>query len=221
MLRVLFFIFVSFLVYIPHTSIQDVAKPWKDHHRSRRDAQPPVNDSRNKLIMALTEHQHQYETAFYALALDKTFPNFAQLFHERSEQKYNVIKGLIRLFQLLGLETNLVNVQLSSSNGPLKLVAFDKRNQMNFIDYFSQVEYDECTTTFKYLKEVYEEKNSASEPLQMYLKKKVYPKQRLLCKQTSDLHVQLGRLQDSTINGSNIPFSFIYADSRAKYLLSE
>jgi phage antirepressor YoqD-like protein len=42
------------------------------------------------LIQWLTERQYQYEIAYYDLASNNVFPNFAKLLHERSEEKYVV-----------------------------------------------------------------------------------------------------------------------------------
>jgi hypothetical protein len=90
MLRILFFTSVCLLVYIPHTSIQDVSIPIENHHRSSRQAtiKTSKTDGIEHLIRLLTEQQYQYETAYYALTLNNVFPNFARSFHERSEQKY-------------------------------------------------------------------------------------------------------------------------------------
>ncbi len=91
MRQMLFYIFFCLFIYIPHTSIQDESIPIEthDHHQSRRATTITNNvEAIEYLLMTLTEQQYQYETAYYALALNNVFPNFAKLFHERSEQKY-------------------------------------------------------------------------------------------------------------------------------------
>ena len=89
MLRMLYFTIVCLVVYIPHTSIQDVSVPVESQHQLLRRETPAGNtDSIEHLILWLSELQYQYEIAYYALALNNVFPNFAKLFHERSEQKY-------------------------------------------------------------------------------------------------------------------------------------
>jgi hypothetical protein len=86
MLRILFFMSICLLISIPHTSMQDVED---DHHHLLRRAIKSNNiQSIENLLQWLTEQQYQYEIAYYALALNNVFPNFAKLFHERSEQKY-------------------------------------------------------------------------------------------------------------------------------------
>jgi len=89
MLRILFFVSVCLLISIPQTSIQDVSISIEDHHISRRSI---ITDDIQNFIQWLTEQQYQYETAYYALALNNIFQNFAKFFHERSEQKYVLIK---------------------------------------------------------------------------------------------------------------------------------
>ncbi len=89
MLRLLFFMSVCLLISIPQTSIQDVSTPIEDYHIS-------ITDDIESFIQWLTEQQYQYEIAYYALALNNIFPNFAKYFHERSEQKYVLIKSEIK-----------------------------------------------------------------------------------------------------------------------------
>lgn len=96
----LFFLSICLLIYIPHTSIQDESIPIEDqpHHLSRRAIKinSITNDIEN-LIQWLTEKQYQYETAYYILALNNVFQNFAKFFHERSEQKYFVFSSSLFL----------------------------------------------------------------------------------------------------------------------------
>lgn len=94
---------ICLLIYIPHTSIQDISIPIKDnddgdHHVSKRASVINNIQSIEKLIQWLTEQQYQYETAYYALALNNVFPNFAKLFHERSESKYEIKNNYVILF---------------------------------------------------------------------------------------------------------------------------
>lgn len=93
MLRMLFFVCFCLIVYIPHTSIQDdVSASIKNHQLPVQQSITTGNtDVIEHLILWLTEQQYQYETAYYALTLHNVFPNFAKLFHERSEQKYVLI----------------------------------------------------------------------------------------------------------------------------------
>jgi len=97
MLRILFFISVCLLTYIPHTSIQDVSILIEDHphYLSRREI--TANQNIENLIQWLTEKQYQYEIAYYALALNNVFSNFAKFFHERSEEKYDFILFFIKI----------------------------------------------------------------------------------------------------------------------------
>ncbi len=91
MLRMLFFMSICLLIYIPHTSIQDISIPIDDndhHHISKRAITANNIQPIERLIQWLTEQQYQYETAYYALTLNNIFPNFAKLFHERSESKF-------------------------------------------------------------------------------------------------------------------------------------
>src|SRR5689334_13466494 len=89
MLRTLFFICVCLLVYIPHTSIQNVSKSIENPQLPLgRPIAPNTTEAIEHLIRWLTEQQYQYEIAYYALTLNNVFPNFAKLFHEQSEQKY-------------------------------------------------------------------------------------------------------------------------------------
>jgi hypothetical protein len=88
----LYFILVCLIVYIPHTSIQDELIPKETlRHSSRRAITTVDTNSIESLIKWLTEKQYQYEAASYALTLKNVFPNFAKLFHERSEDKYVLI----------------------------------------------------------------------------------------------------------------------------------
>jgi hypothetical protein len=81
---------VCLVISIPQTSIQDVSiSIEEDHHISRRSI---ISDDIESFIQWLTEQQYQYETAYYALALNNIFQNFAKFFHERSEEKYVLIK---------------------------------------------------------------------------------------------------------------------------------
>jgi hypothetical protein len=81
---------ICLLIYIPHTSIQDISTPIDDgdHHVSKRAITNKDIQPIERLIQWLTEQQYQYETAYYALALNNVFPNFAKFFHERSESKF-------------------------------------------------------------------------------------------------------------------------------------
>lgn len=92
MLRILFFVSICLLISVPKTSIQDVSVPVDDHQHpqvSKRAAAASKNiHPMERLIQWLTEQQYQYETAYYALALNNVFPNFAKFFHERSESKF-------------------------------------------------------------------------------------------------------------------------------------
>jgi hypothetical protein len=55
----------------------------------------------------------------------------------------------------------------------------------------------------------------------MYLKEKVFMKQLLTCKITTDLYVQLDRFIERNSQDPGIPFSFMFMDSRAKIMLSK
>jgi hypothetical protein len=81
---------ICLLIYIPHTSIQDISIQIDDddHHVSKRAITNKDIQPIERLIQWLTEQQYQYETAYYALALNNVFPNFAKFFHERSESKF-------------------------------------------------------------------------------------------------------------------------------------
>ena len=95
MLRMLFFVSVCLLVHIPHTSIQDVSMQKENRRHLAQQSRVTNNvDSIENLIRWLTEQQYQYEIAHYSLVLNNIFPNFAKLFHERSEQKYHSIRHL-------------------------------------------------------------------------------------------------------------------------------
>ncbi|CAF1581947.1 unnamed protein product, partial [Adineta steineri] len=133
MFRMLFFIIVGVLVCIPHTSIQDVSVPTENQHQYVRRASA-VNkaDSIQTLIVTLSEQQYQYETAYYALTLNNVFPNFAKLFHERSEQKYHDVKGLIRLCQVLNFEINLQHISSVRADRTLRLLSPNHLNKTNF-----------------------------------------------------------------------------------------
>jgi hypothetical protein len=50
----------------------------------------------------------------------------------------------------------------------------------------------------------------------MYFKKKLYTKQMLTCKLTSDIYVQLDRFIQKNSNDNSIPFSLMFFDSLAK-----
>ena len=91
MLRILFFMWICLLISIPQTSIQDVSIPVDDHehhHVSKRATASRNIHPIERLIQWLTEQHYQYETAYYALALNNVLPNFAKFFHERSESKF-------------------------------------------------------------------------------------------------------------------------------------
>jgi hypothetical protein len=53
----------------------------------------------------------------------------------------------------------------------------------------------------------------------MYLKEKVYTKQSVTCKLTSDLFVQLDRFIDANSNDRSIPFSLMFFDSRVELMI--
>lgn len=225
------------LIYIPHTSIQDgsISVEDNDHHLSRRAA--PSNNNNiypiESLIQWLTERQYQYEIAYYALASNNVFPNFAKLFHERSEEKYVIeflrknhfvfsryddIKGLIRLCQILNLDINLQFISSSGVNRPLGLLSPEYINKTNFAQFFSDLKSDECDRSFTKFFKVYEQMINMSIPLQMYLKEKVFMKQILICKLTSDLYIQLHRFIETDSNDRSIPFSLMFFDSRAEFM---
>ena len=80
MFRILFVILVCLLVDVPRTSIQEVS------------VAPATSSTENTetiehFIRWLTEQQHRYQVASYALQLKNVFPRFAKFFHERSEEK--------------------------------------------------------------------------------------------------------------------------------------
>ena len=93
MLRMLFFMSIYLFISISHTSIQDVSIPINNPKHNILSKSKIISNNKNvhpieKYIQWLSEQQHQYETAYYGLALNNMFPNFAKLFHERSESKY-------------------------------------------------------------------------------------------------------------------------------------
>ncbi|CAF3919865.1 unnamed protein product [Rotaria sp. Silwood2] len=219
MLRMLFFICVCLLVYIPHTSIQDVSIPTKTHqYPLRRTVTPNNTEAIENLIRWLTEQQYQYEIAYYALRLNNVFPNFAKLFHERSEQKFSDVKGLIRLSQLLNLDVNLKFISSSSVNRPIRFLSPDRINKTNFVEFFSILKSQECETTFTQLSSVYRQAISMTASIQIYLKEKLLMRQILTCKLTSDLYVKLDRFIKPSSNDRSIPFSLMFVDSRAKLM---
>ncbi|CAF3494096.1 unnamed protein product [Rotaria sp. Silwood1] len=219
MLRTLFFICVCLFVYIPHTSIQDVSIPTENHQQSLRGTVTTNNtEAIENLIRWLTEQQYQYEIAYYALALNNVFPNFAKLFHERSEQKYDDIKGLIRLSQILNLDVNLKFISSSLVNRPIRFLSADRINRTNFVEFFSILKSQECETTFIQLSNVYRQALSMTASIQIYLKEKLIMKQILTCKLISDLYVQLDRFIERSSNDRSIPFPLMFVDSRAKLM---
>ncbi|CAF0974767.1 unnamed protein product [Rotaria sordida] len=222
MLRMLFFICVCLLVYIPHTSIQDVSIS-KDNVQPSLPRTTPSNTTETieQLIRWLTEQQYQYEIAYYALTLTNVFPNFAKIFHEQSEQKYNDIKSLIRLSQILNLDINLRFISSNLVNRPIRFLSPDRINKTNFIEFFSMLKSHECEITFTTLSNAYRQAINMTVPLQIYLKEKLFMKQILTCKLISDLYRQLDRFIKPSSNDRSIPFSLIYIDSRAKLMLSQ
>jgi len=80
---------------------------------------------------------------------------------------------------------------------------------------------NECETTFVKLTNMYGKIINTTIPLEMYLKEKLYTKQMLICKLTSDLYVQLDRFIQKNSNDHFIPFSLMFFDSPTKILLSE
>ena len=88
MLRALLLTIICVCVYIPHTSVQDELKPTvKKSIPSRPDVSIRETGPIESLIHILTRQQYQYEVASYALKLNNVLPNFANFFHERSEEK--------------------------------------------------------------------------------------------------------------------------------------
>ncbi|CAF0875264.1 unnamed protein product [Rotaria sp. Silwood1] len=208
MLRTLFFICVCLFVYIPHTSIQDVSIPTENHQQSLRGTVTTNNtEAIENLIRWLTEQQYQYEIAYYALALNNVFPNFAKLFHERSEQN-----------QILNLDVNLKFISSSLVNRPIRFLSADRINRTNFVEFFSILKSQECETTFIQLSNVYRQALSMTASIQIYLKEKLIMKQILTCKLISDLYVQLDRFIERSSNDRSIPFPLMFVDSRAKLM---
>lgn len=133
--------------------------------------------------------------------------------------RYNDIKGLIRLSQVLNVDINLQYIASSIVKQPINLLSPEKINKTNFAQYFSDIKTDECETGFTKLSNIYRQTINVSVPLQMYLEHKIYPKQMLTCKTTSDLYVQLDRVIQTIPNDRSIPFSLMFFDSRAKIML--
>lgn len=87
------------------------------------------------------------------------------------------------------------------------------------IDFFSNLTSYECNTTFTHLSNAYRYQINMAVSLKMYLREKLFMKQILTCKFTSDLNVQLDRFIETDSNDRSIPFSFIFADSVANLML--
>ncbi|CAF3405432.1 unnamed protein product [Rotaria socialis] len=221
MLRTLFFISACLIAYIPHTSIQDVSVSTRNYQNPvRRGITNNNTVAIEDLIRGLTEQQYQYEIAYYALTLTNVFPNFSKFFHEQSEQKYSDIKGLIHLCQVINLDINFKSISSNLVNRPLRLLSPDRINKTNFVEFFSHLKTSECDTTFTLLTTVYYQAMNMTVPLKIYLKEKLFTKQILTCKLTSDLYIQLARFIESNSNDRAIPFSFIFVDSQTKHMLS-
>jgi hypothetical protein len=75
---------------------------------------------------------------------------------------------------------------------------------------------NECETTIIKLTNICQKKVNTTIPLEMYFKKKLYTKQMLTCKLTSDIYIQLDRFIDKNSNDNSIPFSLMFFDSLAK-----
>ena len=224
MFRMLFFMSICLLLSIPQTSIQDESIPVNEYQRAKpsgRSRPTKTAHPMERFLQLLTEQQYKYETAYYALALKNVFPNFAKYFHEQSESKYEDVKGLIRLCQVLNFEINLQFIASSITYQPLKLLSIETMNQTNFAQFFSYLKTEECEGTLEKLCDVYEDSSNISAPLQMYLKEKFYPKQLERCKLTSDLFVQLDRFLDRKASDRSMPFSFIFFDSHAQVFIEK
>lgn len=135
--------------------------------------------------------------------------------------RYDDVKGLIRLSQILNFDVNLQFITSNVAYQPLKLLSVDTINQTNFAQYFSYLKTEECDRTFSKVWDVYEDMTNISTPIQMYLKEKFYPKQMWTCKLTSDLFVQLDRFLDLRTIDRSIPFSFIFFDSHAQLTIEK
>ncbi len=94
-------------------------------------------------------------------------------------------------------------------------------NKTNFAQFFSDLKSYECERTFAKLSDVYRDLTNMSVPLQMYFKEKVYTKQSVICKLTSDLFAQLDRFIDTNSNDHSIPFSLMFFDSRMELMISK
>ena len=237
----LYFLSICLLIYIPHTSIQDISVPIDEHHTLKRTLTTTNAQPIGKLLQWLTEQQYYYETAYYALALNNVFPNFAKLFHERSESKwvvwwnyeekktrrvflfdrYDDVKGLIRLCQVLNLNVDLQFIASSFVSRPLRFLSPDSLNKTNFAQLFDDLQLYECGRTFEKLSDVYQDLTNISAPLQMYLREKFYTKQSVLCKLTSDLVAQLARFIDRESIDRSIPFSLMFFDSRMDIMITK
>jgi hypothetical protein len=132
--------------------------------------------------------------------------------------RYNDVKGLIRLCQVLNFDINLTFISSSAVNDPLTLLSPDRINKTNFAQFFSDLKTYECKTMFSRLKSAYHQAMTMSVPLQMYLKEKLFMKQVLTCKITSDLYTQVDRFIEKNSADPSIPFSLMYFDSRAKLM---
>lgn len=135
--------------------------------------------------------------------------------------RYEDIKGLIRLCQVLNIDINLQFIASSIVNRPVRLLLANHINKTNFAQFFSDLRKNECETTFIKLSNIYRQTINVSIPLQMYFENKFYPKQILTCKTTSDLYIQLDRFIQVNPNDRSIPFSLMFFDSRAKTMLSK
>jgi hypothetical protein len=135
--------------------------------------------------------------------------------------RYEDVKGLIRLCQILNLDIDLQFIASNVVSRPLRYLSPDSLNKTNFAQFFEDLQSNECQRTFGQLSDVYRDLTNISAPLQMYLKEKLYTKQSLLCKLTSDLYAQLDRFIDRQSTDRSIPFSLMFFDSRMDIMITK
>lgn len=132
--------------------------------------------------------------------------------------RFDDIKGLIRLCQILNFDVNFLSISSNIVHRPLEYLSIDTISRTNFARFVSIARKDECGGILKKIGDVYEDLTNISTPLQMYLKEKFYPKQLEHCKLFSDISVQLDRFSDAKSNDRSIPFSLMFFDSRTELM---
>ena len=85
MSRALTFLFIGFLAYIPHTSVQQHETSVDDTPKLLPAKEPLNLEPFETILHELIQRQYRYEIVYYKLALKNVL---ARLFHEQSEQKY-------------------------------------------------------------------------------------------------------------------------------------